>query len=96
MKVLARLNDLNLLVIETAFATGARISEILGLKWCHVDLKNGVIHIVQRNWRGDIDDPNSRTSRRPLTLGDLIDRYRAKAAAGRNKAGELGLRPEGW
>jgi integrase len=79
VKVLARLNDPNLLVIETAIATGARISEILGLKWCHVELENGIIHIVQRNWRGDIDDPKSRTSKRPLTLGYLVDRYRAKA-----------------
>jgi integrase len=81
VKVLARLNDPNLLVIETAIATGARISEILGLKWRHVDLENGVIHIVQRNWRGDIDDPKSRTSKRPLTLGYLVDRYRATAKA---------------
>ena len=39
VKVLARLSDPNLLVLETAIATGARISEILGLKWCHVDLQ---------------------------------------------------------
>jgi integrase len=81
VKVLARLTEPNLLVVETAVATGARISEILGLTWRHVDLERGVIHIVQRNWRGDIDDPKSRRSRRPLTLGHLIDRYRAKAAA---------------
>jgi integrase len=81
VRVLALLSDPNLLVIETAIATGARISEILGLKWLHVDLENGVIRIVQRNWRGDIDDPKSKTSKRPLTLGYLVDRYRAKAAA---------------
>jgi len=81
VKVLARLSDPNLLVLETAIATGARISEILGLKWCHVDLQSGVLHIAQRNWRGDIDDPKSKTSKRPLTLGYLGDRYRAKAAA---------------
>jgi len=81
VRVLARLSDPNLLVIETAIATGARISEILGLKWIHVDLENGVIRIVQRNWRGDIDDPKSKTSKRPLTLGYLVDRYRVKAAA---------------
>jgi integrase len=52
VRVLARLSDPNLLVIETAI-----------------------------NWRGDIDDPKSRTSKRPLTLGYLVDRYRAKAAA---------------
>jgi integrase len=86
VKVLARLNDPNLLVLETAIATDARISEILGLKWCHVDLESGVLRIVQRNWRGDIDDPKSRTSKRPLTLGYLGDRYRAKAAADNAKA----------
>jgi integrase len=81
VRVLARLSDPNLLIIETALATGARISEILGLKWLHVDLQSGVIHIVQRNWRGDIDDPKSKTSKRPLTLGYLVDRYRVKATA---------------
>jgi integrase len=89
VRVLARLSDPNLLVIETAIATGARISEILGLKWCHVDLQTGIIRIVQRNWRGDIDDPKSKTSKRPLTLGYLVDRYRVKAEA--DKA-----QPEKW
>jgi integrase len=81
VRVLARLHDPNLLIVETALATGARISEILGLKWRHVDLLGGVLYIVQRNWRGDIDDPKSKTSKRPLTLGYLVDRYRLKAAA---------------
>lgn len=81
VKVMARLSDPNLLIIETALATGARISEILGLTWQHIDLKDGVIHIVQRNWRGDIDDPKSKTSKRPLTVGNLADRYRMKATA---------------
>jgi integrase len=58
-----------------------RISEILGLTWRYVNLEDGVIQIVRRNWRGDIDDPKSKRSKRPLTLGDLTDRYRAKAAA---------------
>ena len=87
--MLGRLNDPNLLVIETTIATGVRIPEILGLTWRQVDLQAGVIHIVQRNWRGDIDDPKSKTSKRPLTLGYLVDRYRAKAAV--DKA-----QPEKW
>ncbi len=89
VKVLARLSDPNLLVLETAIATGARISEILGLKWRHVDLQRGVVHIEQRNWRGDIDDPKSKTSKRFLTLGYLAERYRAKAAAAK-------AQPENW
>jgi len=88
-RVLARLSDPNRLVIETVIATGARISEILGLKWCHIHLESGVLRIEQRNWRGDIDDPKSKTSKRSLTLGYLVDRYRVKAAA--DKA-----RPENW
>ena len=86
VRVLAWLSDPNLLIIETAIATGARISEILGLTWRHVNLQDGILHIVQRNWRGDIDDPKSKTSKRPLTLGYLGDRYRAKAAADNAKA----------
>ena len=78
VKVLPRLSDPNLLILETAIATGARISELLGLKWCYVDLQAGILRIVQRNWRGDIDDPKSK-SKRPLTLGCLVDRYRLKA-----------------
>jgi integrase len=81
VRVLARLSDPNLLIIETVLATGARISELLGLKWGQVDLQSGVIQIMQRNWRGDIDDPKSKTSKRPLTLGHLVNRYRTKASA---------------
>ena len=88
-RVLARLSEPTLLIVETAIATGARISEMLGLRWRHVDLQNGIIHIVQRNWRGDIDGPKSKTSKRPLTLGYLVDRYRVKAAAD-------AARPDTW
>jgi integrase len=89
VRVLARLRDPNLLVLETAIATGARISELLGLQWSHIDLQTGIVLISQRNWRGDIDDPKSKTSKRPLTLGYLVDRFRVKAAA--DKA-----QPEKW
>ncbi len=89
VQVLAHLSDPNLLILETTIATGARISEILGLTWKNVDLENGIVDIVQRNWRGDIASPKSRTSRRALTLGYLVDRYRAKFAA-------ESPRPDGW
>ena len=45
MRVLARLEDPVLLVIETCIATGARISEVLGLQWKHIDLKAGTLWI---------------------------------------------------
>lgn len=81
VRVLARLEDPNLLVIETAIATGARISEILGLTWQRVDLETGVLRIEQRYWRGDLSKPKSKQSRRLLTLGSLLERYQTRAKA---------------
>ena len=81
VRVLAGLKDPNLLIIETAIATGARISEILGLRWEHANLETGVLRIEQRYWRGDISKPKSKQSRRLLTLGHLAERYQLKATA---------------
>jgi integrase len=78
-RVLARLEDPNLLIIETCIATGARISEVLGLKWKHVNLDAGTLKIEQRVWHQDIARPKSEDSKRTLGIGDLLDRYRAKA-----------------
>ena len=79
-RVLARLEEPNLLIIETCIATGARISEVLGLQWKHVNVVAGVIKIEQRVWHQDIGRPKSEDSNRVLGIGDLVDRYRAKAA----------------
>ena len=82
VRVLARLEDPYRLVIETCIATGARISEVLGLQWRHIDLDAGTIRIEQRVWRSDIGAPKTENSRRTLALGHLIERFieRAKAA----------------
>jgi integrase len=56
--------------------TGTRISEVTGLQVRHFDLESGCIRIEQRNWRGDIDEPKTAKSRRPLALGILAERYR--------------------
>ena len=79
-RVLAHLEDPNLLVIETCIATGARTSEVLGLKWKHVDLGAGTIRIEQRVWHQDVGRPKSEDSRRTLGIGDLVGRFRDKAA----------------
>ncbi|MBA3913078.1 MAG: tyrosine-type recombinase/integrase [Acidobacteriales bacterium] len=81
VRVLRHLRDPNLLILETALATGARISEILGLTWANVNLAGGFVEIAQRCWRGDIARPKSRRSRRVLALGHLVERYAAKAAS---------------
>lgn len=78
--VLARLEEPYRLIIETCIATGARISEVLGLNWRHVNLAAGTIKIEQRVWHQDIGRPKSENSRRTLGIGDLVERYRAKAA----------------
>ena len=78
--VLTRLDDPNRLIIETCIATGARISEVLGLKWKHANLNVGTIKIEQRVWQQDVGPPKSEDSRRVLGIGDLVERYRAKVA----------------
>lgn len=88
-RVLARLEEPNLLIIETCIATGARISEVLGLEWKHVNTDAGVIKIEQRVWQQEVGRPKSEDSNRVLGIGDLVDRYRAKAA-------EDGANPEAF
>jgi integrase len=80
-RVLARLDDTNRLIIETCIATGARISEVLGLKWKYVNLEAATIKIEQRVWHQDVGRPKSDGSRRLLGIGDLAERYTARAAA---------------
>jgi integrase len=74
--VLDRLSDPHLLICETCLSTGARISEVLGLTLKHVDLQRGILYIQQRHCRGDIDVPKTKNSRRGLTLGTLVGRYK--------------------
>jgi len=78
-RVLARLGQPYRLVIQTCIATGARISEVLGLHWKHVDLEKGTIRIEQRVWHQEIAPPKSETSRRVLGLGDLVAQFRGQA-----------------
>jgi len=77
-RVLARLDEPYKLIIETCIATGARISEVLGLTWRHVDLEAATIKIVQRVWHQDVGRPKSEDSKRLLGIGDLADRYRTQ------------------
>lgn len=77
-RVLTHLEEPNLLIIETCIATGARISEVLGLKWRHVNLAAGTVKIEQRVWHQQIGQPKSEGSKRILGIGDLVERFRAK------------------
>ncbi len=88
-RVLAHLEEPYLLIIETCIATGARISEVLGIKWKHVNLDAGTIKIEQRVWHQDIGRPKSEDSKRTLGIGDLVERYRAKATKDAAEADEF-------
>jgi integrase len=79
--VLARLEEPYRLIVETCIATGARISEVLGLTWKYVDLDAGTIRIEQRVWHQEVGVPKTDTSRRILGIGELAARYREKLAS---------------
>jgi integrase len=80
-RVLTHLDETNRLVIEICIATGARISEVLGLVWKNVNADAGTIRIAQRVWHQEVGRPKSEDSKRILGIGDLADRLRAKAKA---------------
>lgn len=81
-RLLVRLEEPYKLIVETCIATGARISEVLGLKWRHVSLEAATIKIEQRVWHQDIGRPKSEHSRRVLGIGDLVERFQEKAISG--------------
>jgi integrase len=80
-RVLARLDEPYVLIIETCIATAARISEVLGLQWKHVDLDAGTIKIEQRVWHQELGSPKSEGSCRVLGIGDLVERFRSLGPA---------------
>ena len=76
-RVLVLIDEPYRLIIEICIATGARISEVLGLKWKHVNLAAATIKIEQRVWHQEVGRPKSEDSRRVLGIGDLADRFSA-------------------
>ena len=78
------------LMVRTAVSTGMRVSEIIGLKWRAVDLVHGLVHVQERYYRGDTDEPKTDKSKRPLPLGYLAKEFRelrSQAEAERQKLG---------
>ncbi|HEV2547010.1 MAG TPA: tyrosine-type recombinase/integrase [Stellaceae bacterium] len=56
--------------VHTAIFSGMRPSELRGLVWGNVDLKEGVVRVRQRADRlGKIGRPKSKTSRRDIPMG---------------------------
>jgi integrase len=88
-KCLAVLSLRERLIFKLATFGGMRPGEILGLKWKH--LSDESAKIEQRVYRGEIDTPKTRTSRRAIALSGGV---REDIAAWRTFALDDG--PEAW
>lgn len=69
-------------MVLLAILTGLRVAEILGLRWEDVDFSSSVIHVSQRCYRGQMDTPKTKSSKRSLPLPspclEALKRHRAK------------------
>lgn len=88
-RVIARLDEPYKLIVEICIATGARISEVLGLQWKHVNLTAATVKIEQRVWHQEVGRPKSEGSRRTLGIGDLFGRLTELAGTGATKADDF-------
>ncbi|OSM06765.1 putative phage integrase [Magnetofaba australis IT-1] len=55
-------------LIQFAFWTGLRTSELLAVEWGDVDWKRGVVRIRRANVRGDVKTPKTRAGMRDVKL----------------------------
>ncbi|MET4806797.1 tyrosine-type recombinase/integrase [Limibacillus sp. MBR-115] len=80
-----------------ALATGLRLGEILGLRWCDLDLKAGRLYVNQTaqtvNRETFLQAPKTENSQRSLAIGqdlcELLKRHRAEQARERLALGDL-------
>jgi integrase len=72
-------------LVATLAFTGLRFGEASALKWEDIDLENGVIVVRRAQWKGMIDSPKARASRRtvviPAELARVLGAYRKKQIA---------------
>lgn len=86
------------LAIYIDISTGLRLGELMGLKWGHIDLKTGVIQVVEATQylpkKGTFEkDPKTETSKRSLVLPgpvlDMLKQYKIQQTKQRLKLGNL-------
>lgn len=65
--------------------TGARIGEILALRWSDVDLQAGTIHITRTITKGGYGPPKSKNSRRKVPIGQGTIKLLSKHRIWQNK-----------
>ena len=49
--------------------TGARLGELLGLQWKHIDLEAQTLEIRQALWEGELVSPKTEGSARVIHFG---------------------------
>ena len=55
-----------------AALTGARLGELLGLQWKHIDFDGRKLRIEQSLWRGTLVDPKTQGSFRTVLFGEAL------------------------
>jgi integrase len=73
------------LLANVALLTGARVSEVLGLKWGNINLKAGMIQIEQGWVRGHQSEGKSEAAIRENYIGPLVEDFRAWQAKATNE-----------
>jgi integrase len=81
-KLLAVLDEPGRTIVLTLLLTGCRIGEVLALRWKHVDLNRGVLHIRESVYQGHFGSPKTLSSIGDLPLGpkvvNALSRHRQK------------------
>src|SRR5262249_16083208 len=71
--LIAHLTDRRRPLLLTAIFTGLRTSELFGLRWSDIDLKQAVLHVRQRADRyGQIGPPKSAAGERTVPLPPFL------------------------
>lgn len=65
-RLLAILSEPCRTIVLTLLFTGCRIGEVLALRWKHLDLEHGVLHVREGVYRGRFGTPKT-----PASIGDL-------------------------
>jgi len=91
-------------LLASAALTGARLGELLGLQWKHVDLNNKKLRIEQSLWHGQLLSPKTAGSVRTIYFGEalanlLVSHHQNAAHAGAedfvfSKANGMPLHPD--
>ena len=59
-------------LVLIATLTGLRIGELLALRWKHIDLKYGVIHVRATVYEGQFGAPKTKSSRRDVPMSQPV------------------------